>query len=306
MDDGTPTARRRQQQGEIQPDQSQLARCLDASVLDRYLLERCIVPSLATVVPLQYHDHPWLPLLDMIVLYWTRGQTPAVRALGLRFETSRSSSLHLYALLRCGVPLLTHLLETWLLERPASPMMSTHPPQQQQQQQQEAVRSIRAVRRRLWLRNQLLHYPQKRILPVVRWVVHVLCWSGYLSSPDVAMVFSGCRYSSASTTTTTTPAVQPQVAFAHRRWMWELMWRTVLLLGATSWTHLRVPTEVWGRWRRRGAMKGTVDGTIERPLCPVCHQPPLQPVVPCVTCQHAYCYVCSVQQRKRCCAAAAE
>ena len=52
----------------------------------------------------------------------------------------------------------------------------THPPQQQQ----ETVRSIRAVRRRLWLRNQLLHYPQKRILPVVRrWVVHVLCWSTY-------------------------------------------------------------------------------------------------------------------------------
>lgn len=264
MDSSTPTFPM-----SLEDRAPELARCWDIAEIDRFLLEVGVVPSIQPVVP-PLPRKILLHLLDFVVVFWTGGQTPATRALGLAF-TSRNSYLKkrlafsLYLLLRCGLPILSTVLEDhW------NPGSSLSLPS-------------RARQRQIWLRDHLLILP-RRVLPVLRWITAMLCWSGHLTSPCLATALSGCGIVAGNGNNST-----PQVSFAHRRWIFELAWRTAVLY-STVW---RKSADLLPRTSSWGMSKPSTSH-----LCSICHKPPLQSMQ-CQSCGQSHCYVCTFECKER-------
>jgi hypothetical protein len=281
------------QQKQEQPQQVQLqqplaltATLLDVQQLDDYLL-RLVLAKLQQVVSDSTTDTDassklsWLwPVLQLVTLWVTQGQTPAVRLLGLRVDVSGESGDNLasptknthtnanantntrigllrYSVLGILVPFLYQKLKDWKTSveeqeqqpQQESPDVSHAPPTHQQQQvaRQQLARQRRLQVARLFIRAV------DTMLPGVKLVLLLSCWTGSGTGTGVGrqhvppnnIAARLCQWKYHTAVAQSQP--QPQqnrlhVDFAHRRWLYESLLQTSRIW----WAGLFLLTSVWG------------------------------------------------------------
>lgn len=214
----------------------------------------------------------WLwPALQLITLWLTQGQTPAVRLLGLRVDvntateaeagggttsptqnakenTNASTRVGLlrYSVLGILVPYLYQKLKDWKTsvevqeqQQDQQPQESPAPPtHQDQQQEREQV----AKQRRLQLARLLIRVVDT-ILPGVKLFVLLTTWSStgeqVVPPNNIAARLCQWKYHTAQ-------SQQPQnrlhVDFAHRRWLYDCLMQTSRIW----WAGLFLLPPVWG------------------------------------------------------------
>lgn len=199
--------------GKISNGQPSMAALLDVAPLDDSLL------SLLVSSP------DWRPLLHLVTILYSRGQTPAARALGLEF---RSRRLWWYALLVTLVPTSVEKLRVWYEEHRQSNHYS--------------------LERKLLLSRWILRVYDV-VSPIVRLSVLLACWNGWIATADPAMVLTGSTY-------TQTREPKMFVDYAHRRWLAQRGMDTLKVMfgGLALW-------RFWFRgWRNQGRRRQSENG----------------------------------------------
>lgn len=271
------------------PPPPPLAALLDVAAVDAYLLQTFVAPKLAALLRQQLTtftssstnrtDEKYerliylvaLPFVQIVTLLHTRGQTPAVRMLGLKLaptalppttsynnrkshhprppglndgQSTGCPQLLLYACLRFIVPVLYQLFQKWLVaqENKLTALLLLQQQQQDssnddfvsenhQQQQQERTALLRQCRI-----SQAVVIATDRTWPVVQLMALLSCWSATSSSRTTIttpdVALRLAGLTHRSRKTTAHAPPQLHVTYAHRRWLYEQGFETIQRLAA--------------------------------------------------------------------------
>jgi hypothetical protein len=262
------------------------ATLLDVQQLDDYLL-RLVLAKLQQLVHTYYGSSEgansatdtdtiasstssWLwPALQLVTLWVTQGQTPAVRLLGLRVDvdacgsgessSAKRSNIRIgllrYSVLGIIVPYLYQKLKDWKtsveMEVQSQPQEESpdgsHPTHNQQVERQHVARQRRLLVARLLIRAV------DTMLPGVKLFLLLTTWSstGQQHVPNnIAARLCRWKYHSAvAQSRSMSQQQQPQnqqnrlhVDFAHRRWLYDCLMQTSRIW----WAGLFLLPPVWG------------------------------------------------------------
>jgi zinc-RING finger domain len=264
---------------------------MDLHTLDSYLVSLLASKLsdnwvLSSFIPRHWH----FPLLQMITLICTQGQTPATRIMGLRLVSATRVRLILYASVACLVPPLYQVLKDWyhnkllLLREEAEPTR---------------IKEIRQfARERQGNLCRMIINTFDRVSPILGVGLLLGCWTRLLDTSYPALWISECRLECYNRTGATPPFY---VDYAHRRWLYEQGAQTTrAMLEGLAWL-----TTVWKSpvqdlikhavTLRQQLFESKLPRKTERNTsCPSCRQE--TPTIPFVTnCGHIYCYACLYQ-----------
>ncbi|KAI2510961.1 hypothetical protein MHU86_3433 [Fragilaria crotonensis] len=247
---------------------------LDVLEIDGYL-HRLLVPRLHSILrPFGFHSpttHAQSMLLAVSICMMF-ADTPATLALGLKVKGNSRRRVLAYILLASIAPGLFQQLDEWCNRALLN-------------QETENMSSIesRARSRKRYL-AQRLTASLKMVNPLVQLTFLLSWWMAKTPSPTASMVAAGLTFSR-----TRIPR-NLNVTYAHRRWIYELILRSVdQAWPFRSLDHLRTMinsmlSPVWALVDRAKWQKG-------EDRCALCYSQPV--LVPCFTnCNHLYCYTC--------------
>lgn len=270
------------------------------------------------------------PLTQCVVLWTTRGQSPATRVLGLSRQptAARRSNrrmyfrLILYTVVSILLPTLYEELKAWYYQQR---LIRQQQRRQQQHQQPEEIanepyshnnynnsdsvlQQVAAARQyhtAHWLVETVL-----RSTPVLQLLVLWSAWTGITQTAEIAMLWTGWTYhrpttqkSTLTSSPTTTGHPLLHVDYAQRRWTWQEMMRCVQVWGQ-GWTLLGIWQQDVQRWwcPRQATVGRTVDrhNTKDKAAavpsssvpCVYCHTQPMIVPMELQPCGHLACYTC--------------
>ena len=254
---------------------SSTAAPLDVLEIDRYL--GCLlVPRINLMLnPVGFHLPATVTtaLLHLATLWLMSGDSPAGVALGLKVRGSSSRSLLVYSLLTAALPLTYQRLVEWHDQALG---------RVEEANQMNAVQ-FNALHRKMLVTNKIIH-TLKRSIPLLNLIVLLTWWAGKAPSPTASMMAAGITY------TRLAPTQELNVSYAHRRWVYDLILRSIQLVSPVqSFDDVKMivnsmvrPLRLLVTWRMRREVNQQ---------CALCNGYPV--VIPCYTrCKHLYCYTC--------------
>jgi hypothetical protein len=273
-----------QQQPQVQLQQplpltaTATATLLDVQQLDDYLL-RLVLAKLQQVVHL-YHGSgestnntadasiasskaSWLwPALQLVTLWVTQGQTPAVRLLGLRVDVDAASDgassstssparnantrigLLRYSVLGILVPYLYQKLKDWKTS------VEVQEREQQEDGSHPTLTQHQLSRQRRFQVARMLIKAVDTMLPGVKLALLFTCWSStgtgeHVPPNNIAARLCQWKYHTAQSQTGQQSHQQSRlhVDFAHRRWLYDCLMQTSRIW----WAGLFLLPPVWGQ-----------------------------------------------------------
>lgn len=247
---------------------------LDVLEIDGYLL-RLLVPRFHTILrPVGFHSSTThaKAILLAITMWLTLADTPATLALGLKVKGNSRRRVLAYIVLASILPGIFQQLDAWC----------NHSLLNQETENLSSI-GIRALRRKRHLAQRIIA-TVKMIDPMVQLMFLLSWWAAKTPSPTTSMVAAGLTFSR-----TRIPR-DLNVTYAHRRWIYELILRSIDEASPfRSFDHWRtivnsIVSPLWALVTRVNLRKG-------EDRCALCHAKPV--VVPCFTnCNHLYCYTC--------------
>lgn len=225
-------------------DMSLTAAGLEFGEVDEYLHSLLLPRRMA--FDEEEHTKKWrvwvvvVALLQAATLYVAKGQTPGMRALGITPTSSQQSSsspssktISRFLLLKwisfaILLPTAYRYLQEWYREESAIPLPST-------EENDEIISRVARERQRRIVKS-LMDIVEK-IMPVARLYTLLSWWAGGGgAAPHVAMTLAGI---SIVTNKSSSPHHRLFVSFAHRRWLYQELVRTLQLVSpVSSWNEL--------------------------------------------------------------------
>ena len=247
---------------------------LDVQEIDDYLLNLLtpLVHSIMRPIGIHLSRTHAKAILLAATLWLTLADTPATLALGLKVKGNSRRRILAYIVLSSILPGLYQQFDAWhdrtVLTQETSNMSSME---------------IRALSRKRYLAQKIM--PVLKIAnPLLQLTVLLGWWAAATSSPTASMIATGITF------TRTRMHRDVNVTYAHRRWLYELIVRSIELTSPIrSFDHLRkIANSIVSPLR---ALVTRVKGQHNEDHCALCNAQPV--VVPCYTdCSHLYCYSC--------------
>ena len=278
---------------------------LDVPLLEQYFLEwvlrhwrRILRPHLDNDNTLWDVLFRYLrPLTQCVIILVTHGQTPGTRLLGLervprRRQRNVRFGLWAYALVSTLLPVLHEAVKDWYRQRLRQRLASTNEPTGCQVD----ANDVSAVaRERQFQTVHVLLQAIDRLWPLIKLTALVGTWAGVLGTSEVAMLLTGWTYREKQSTSR-----QLHVDYAHRRWLWEEMIRSVRVWGE-GLTLLGIWQEDFRRfWKDYGMLLPCFSSSTSSPkqsthtetACCFCQAKPVIIAVLLEPCGHTACYTC--------------
>jgi hypothetical protein len=249
------------------------------------------------------------PLAHFAAVLATNGQTPSVRLLGVkriprpltplqeRAAPKKSRlSLFVYAMLSALLPTAYAEVKDWHRQRirqrlAAGSRESTLPSGSRSMARVAAERQFQAV--------DIFFQTMEKILPMVRLLALLGVWSGRLGTSEVAMLLTGWTYRKVQ------KEPRLQVDYAHRRWLWEELSRSVRVWGQ-GMLLMAVWEQDWESWKdymltflRKQPppiAQETTEGSCP-PSCCFCESRPMVMPLRLRPCGHTACYACFYERQ---------
>jgi hypothetical protein len=249
------------------------------------------------------------PLAHFAAVLATNGQTPSVRLLGLeriprpplrerpfaapRKKESRAP-LFVYAILSALLPTAYAEVKDWHRQKIRERLAGNNESAMPTPTGQINVEQLAAERK-----FQAVHLSIKtieKILPMVRLLALVGVWAGRLGTSEVAMLLTGWTYRKLR------EEPRLQVDYAHRRWLWEEVSRSVRVWGQGMML-MAVWQQDWEAWkdymrtflRKRPPIAQETDGSC--PSCCFCESRPMVMPHRLRPCGHTACYACFYERQ---------
>lgn len=195
------------------------AASLDVMAVDDYLLQlllprfRSIFSQLSIPVPKNMPK----TVLHAAMIWTLMADTPGSLALGLKIANNSRKRVLCYIVTIVMLPSLYEMLVDWY--------STALPPQDVTMLTNSNINilSIRAKDRRRRLAKKIVDLVT-RCEPIVRFTVLLSWWAGKVSAPTPALCLTGLSF------VTALPQRDLNVAYAHRRWTYEIFLRTIQMI----------------------------------------------------------------------------
>jgi hypothetical protein len=203
---------------------------------------------------------------------WT--DTPASRALGLKLENNSRRKVLGYTIFAAVLPFLYEQLVEWYSQSLSQQDIYTASPV-----------GIRGIDRKRHLAQKIIITLQKS-MPIMQFAVLMSWWAAKVPASTISMLAAGLSF------VATAHPRDLNVSYAHRRWTYESILRSMLLTTPVhSFEDIKVVANSMLSPILAVFTRLTTGRQQHKGRCEICNSQPI--AVPFVTnCGHVYCYTC--------------